>query len=132
MRSIDLPRLRFEERYVRTAGRAIRQVLATQSEIEIVGEAADFAQTALMANNLKPQVIALGLRMTDETEITSQDFKSHLNDRAHLLAISFSTDEESKTLAENLGAEILLDKMDLSETLIPTILQLRQKRTAAA
>jgi DNA-binding NarL/FixJ family response regulator len=112
--------------------RAIRQVLATQSEIEIVGEAADFGQTVMMANNLKPQVIVLDLRMPDDTKIASQNLKSHLNHRAQILAISFSIGEESKELAENLGAEMLLDKMDLNDTLIPAILQLRQKRIAAA
>jgi len=112
--------------------RAIRQVLATQSEIEIVGEAADFGQTVLMANTLKPQVIVLDLRMPDETKISSQHLKSHLNHGAHLLAISFSNDDESKKLAENLGAAILLDKMALGETLIPAIRELCQKRAAAA
>jgi DNA-binding NarL/FixJ family response regulator len=112
--------------------RAIRQLLATQCEIEIVGEAADFAQTVLMANSLKPQVIVLDLRMPDETKITSQDLTSHLNHGAQLLAISFSNDEESKKLAENLGAAVLLDKMALGDTLIPAILELCQKRAAAA
>jgi hypothetical protein len=41
-----------------------------------------------------------------------------------LLAISFSNDEESKKLAENLGADISLDKMALGDTLITTIQQL--------
>jgi DNA-binding NarL/FixJ family response regulator len=112
--------------------RAIRQVLSTRSEIEIVGEAADFAQTVLMANSLEPQVVVLDLHMPDETKITSQHLKSHLNQGAQLLAISFSNDEESKKLAENLGAAVLLDKMALGDTLIPTILQLCQKRAAAA
>jgi DNA-binding NarL/FixJ family response regulator len=112
--------------------RAIRQLLATQPEIEIVGDAADFRQTILMANNLKPQVIVLDLRMPDETKISSQDLKLHLNHGAHLLAISFSNDDESKEQAENLGAEILLDKMALSHTLIPAILQLCQERAVAA
>ena len=112
--------------------RAIRQLLASEPEIEIVGEAADFRQTVLMANNLKPQVIVLDLRMPDETKTSVQDLKSHLSHGAHLLAISFSNDDESKEHAEKLGAEILLDKMALGNTLIPTILQLCQKQAAAA
>ena len=99
--------------------RAIRLVLAAQSGLEIVGEAADFGQTVLMANNLKPQVIVLDLRMPDETKISSQDLRPRLNRGARLLAISFSNDDESKELAETLGAEFLLDKMALAETLIP-------------
>lgn len=111
--------------------RGIRQVLSTQSEIEIVGEADDFSQTVKMANNLKPQVIVLDLRMPDETKITFQDLKSHLNHGAHLLAISFSNDDESKKLAGNPGSVLLLDKIALGDTLIPAILRLRQKCAAA-
>jgi chemotaxis response regulator CheB len=33
--------------------RAIRQVLSSQSGIEIVGEAADFSRTVMMANSFK-------------------------------------------------------------------------------
>ena len=35
--------------------RAIRSLLEAQPEVEVVGEAADFAQTIQMANELKPQ-----------------------------------------------------------------------------
>jgi hypothetical protein len=56
--------------------RAIRSILATQPEVELVGEAADFAQTIQMANDLKPQVIVMDLHMPDEVEITPQDVKS--------------------------------------------------------
>jgi hypothetical protein len=47
------------------------------------------------------------------------------------LAISFWKDEESKELAESLGAVILLDKMNLATTLIPTIVQLSREPSAA-
>jgi hypothetical protein len=70
--------------------------------------------------------------MPDDTKISSQHLKSHLNHGAHLLAISFSNDNESKELAENLGAAVLLDKMALGDTLVPTIRELCQRRAAAA
>ncbi len=46
--------------------RGIRQLLATQSEIEIVAEAADFAQTIQLANDLKPRLIVMDLHMPEE------------------------------------------------------------------
>jgi DNA-binding NarL/FixJ family response regulator len=112
--------------------KGIRQLLTTHSEIEILAEAADFAQTIQMTNDLKPQVIVMDLYMPDETSFTPQDVKSHLEECAELLAISLSNDEDAKALAESLGATILLDKANLAYTPIPSILQLSQERRSAA
>jgi two-component system response regulator DevR len=112
--------------------RGIRQLLSAETEIEIVGEAANFAQTIQIVSDVKPEVIVLDLHMPDETNFSPQVVKSHLNRGSRLLAISLSNDEEAKTLAESLGASVLLDKMDLANTLIPTILQLKRERSAAA
>jgi DNA-binding NarL/FixJ family response regulator len=112
--------------------RAIRQLLSAETEIEIVGEATNFAQTIQLVSDVKPEVIVLDLHMPDETNISPQAVKSHLNHGSRLLAISLSNDEEAKALAESLGASVLLDKMDLANTLIPTILQLKRERSAAA
>jgi DNA-binding NarL/FixJ family response regulator len=104
--------------------RAIRRLLEARPEVELVGEAADFAQTIQMANDLKPQVIVMDLHMPDETKITPQDVKSHLNHGALLLAISLWDDVDTKALADRLGAAILLDKKDLGNELFPTIMRL--------
>ena len=112
--------------------KGIRQLLTTHSEIEILAEAADFAQTIQMTNDLKPQVIVMDLYMPDETSFNPQDVKSHLNGCSELLAISLSNDEDAKALAESLGATILLDKANLADTLIPSIVKLSQKRRSAA
>jgi DNA-binding NarL/FixJ family response regulator len=112
--------------------RAIRQLLATQTEIEIVGESSDFVQTIQMTKDLDPRVVILDLHMPDENQITPQDVKSQLNHGVQVLAISFSNDDDAKDLAKNLGAAVLLDKMALAHTLIPTIMQLSRKSRAAA
>ena len=112
--------------------KGIRQLLTNHSEIEILAEAADFAQTIQMTNDLKPQVIVMDLYMPDETSFNPQDVKSHLKGCSELLAISLSNDEDAKALAESLGATILLDKANLADTLIPSIVKLSQKRRSAA
>ena len=112
--------------------RGIRQLLATQSEIEIVAEAADFAQTIQLANDLKPRLIVMDLHMPEELEAASRDIKSHLNCGSQILAISLSNDEESVALARSFGASVLLDKISLADTLIPTIVRLGQRRRWAA
>jgi two-component system, NarL family, response regulator DevR len=104
--------------------RGMRDLLHSQPEIELVGEAADFRQTIRMMNELNPQVIVLDLHMPDGTEATLLDVKSHMRHDSRLLAISVFDDEDTKKLVESLGTVPLLDKMELSQKLIPTIMQL--------
>ena len=103
---------------------AIRRLLETHGEVEVVGEAADFGQTIQMANDLKPQVIVMDLHMPDQDKVTPQDVKSGLNCDSRLLAISIWNNEDAKTLAKSFGAASLPDKAELSEKLIPTLSQL--------
>ncbi|MGB7496414.1 MAG: response regulator transcription factor [Candidatus Acidiferrum sp.] len=100
--------------------RAIRQLFEQHSEIELVGEATDFPQTVQMANDLKPQVVVMDLHMGDKDRLT--DLMSHLKAcTSRIVAISFWNDEKTRELAESFGAVTLLDKMNLSDELIPTI-----------
>ena len=103
---------------------SIRLLLRSQSEIELVGEAADFRQTIQLLNELKPQVIVLDLHMPDGTEATLLDVKSHLHHDSCVLPMSVGDDPETKALAESLGTFPLFDKMELGDKLIPTIIQL--------
>ncbi len=102
--------------------RTIRRFLNDHPEVELVGEAADFAQTVQMTNDLKPQVIVMDLHMAEDSSL---DVKSHLGCGAsRLLAISISNDKDAWTLAESFGAATLLDKSELFGELIPAIEQL--------
>ena len=104
--------------------RAISRLLEQDPEIELVGEAADFAQTIQMADELRPEVVVLDLHMKDEGQISPVDVKSRLDRSApRILAISIWNDAESRALAKSVGAVTLLDKMDLANDLIPTIKQ---------
>jgi DNA-binding NarL/FixJ family response regulator len=103
--------------------RAIARLLGQDPEIELVGEAGDFAQTIQMTNDLKPEVVVMDLHMKDE--VSPVEVKSGLDRSAsRILAISIWDDAESRALAESVGAITLLDKMDLVNELIPTIKQL--------
>ena len=108
--------------------RGIRLLLRSQPQIELVGEAADFRQTIRMMNELKPQVIVLDLHMPDGTEAMLLNVKSHLHHDSRVLAMSVGNDPETKALAESLGTFPLLDKMELCDKLIPTIMQLVSTR----
>lgn len=110
--------------------RVIRDLLRSEPEIELIGEAANFRQTIRVMNESNPQVIVLDLHMPDETEVTPLDVKSHLNHDSRLLAISIWKDENTKALVESLGTVPLLDKMELGDKLVPTIMDLVSPSTS--
>ena len=103
--------------------RLICRLLKEHSEIEIVGEAADYPQTVKMANDLRPEIILMDLHLACQPGITPLDVRTNLNHGSRLMLISLSNDEEAEALAESFGAVKLLDKMKLFDGLIPTILQ---------
>lgn len=101
--------------------RAIRRVLENHPEIELVGEASDFAQAIEMKVQLRPDVIVTDLYMPNETKIPPERIKELLNHEGCIVAISVWVDEDAKNLAKSLGAFRLLDKMDVGNNLIATI-----------
>lgn len=105
--------------------RAIRQLLDGEPQIQIVGEATDFEGVIQLADQLKPDVVVMDLRMPNGTQFNPATVRAHLaSPGTRLLAISFAIDHASKAAAEDFGAETLLDKVCLGEMLIPAILQL--------
>lgn len=111
---------------------AIRRLLAEGREIELIAEAADFSQTIAMAWKLKPQVIVMDLYMPKRT--AHQDVRRALNDASNsrLLVISIANDDDAKELAQSYGADAFLDKMDLYNVLVPTIIELACPGAASA
>jgi hypothetical protein len=86
-----------------------------------------------MLKDLKPQVVIMDSRMPDGTRSTALEVKSLLTSgESRLLAISVWHDEETNQLAESFGAVALIDKMDLSHQLLPTIARLTSPNTVAA
>ncbi|GAC1692675.1 MAG: hypothetical protein NVS9B5_34970 [Terriglobales bacterium] len=104
---------------------AIRRLLSHEPRIQLVGEADDFAPALSMAHELKPQVLILDLHMPNAAALTPMDVSDSLRaDEVAMVAISLRKDEEIQALAECFGALCLIDKMELSQELIPAILKL--------
>ena len=110
--------------------KAIKVFLKNQPEVRLVGEASDLPEAIRKTAELHPDVIVLDLHLTEKNgaiELTA------LLGAARVLAITFGTDEVSTVLAEHIGAETLIDKMDLTAELVPAILQLAlQKRSPSS
>ena len=100
--------------------KVIADLLRGDPEIQVVAECLSFAQTMERASKLHPQVIVLDVHMRDERTVTPSQLKFGLIG-SRLLAISIWKDDETKALAERIGAATLLDKANLVTALIPAI-----------
>ena len=104
--------------------KSIRRLLDREPHLQIVGEACDLAETVRLTRELQPDVLIMDLHMSSTSEGSSLTLRDHLQPTARLLAISASNDEDSLSLAQSIGADSFLDKMELFEKLVPAILQL--------
>jgi chemotaxis response regulator CheB len=100
---------------------AIRRTLEEARNIDVVGEAATFAETVQKIADLKPDVLLLDLHLPEKRNFTPSLVKAQLG-TVRTLAVSFSNDTDSKALAESYGAFTLLDKMNLYNEMVPAIL----------
>src|SRR5258707_5933187 len=103
--------------------RAIQRLLSNREDISVVGEASTFYETIEKTSELHPDLIILDLNMPDRNHIAPSEAKRLLNG-AKVLAITLSTDDLKEELLQSVGAVRLLDKMELSNELIPAILEL--------
>ena len=105
--------------------KAIRRLLSGREDIAVVGEASNFRETIEKTALLHPDVIILDLHMPERNLVTPAKVKSFLNG-AKVLAITLGVDDltENLDLSNSVGAVKLVDKMNLSDQLIPAILEL--------
>jgi len=92
-------------------------LLSGCKDIKVVGEATTFSEAIQKSAELQPDEIIFDLHMVDGD-------KERLPAGPKLIAISFANDDETKALADTIGAAKLLDKMELANELIPAILEL--------
>lgn len=104
--------------------RSIVGFLKDQSNIEIVGQASSFAEVLELTAALKPDVLLMDVHMTDGAKDREASVPLYPSPSANsIVAMSLWNDDETKELATNIGASLLLDKGNLVEELIPTILK---------
>lgn len=108
--------------------KAIRKTLQEETDIHVVGEASTFAETLQMVCDFKPDVLLLDLRLAEQRKFAPERVKEQLN-AVCTVAISFATDDDSKSLAESYGAATLLDKMNLYTEMLPAIRRLHPALT---
>jgi DNA-binding NarL/FixJ family response regulator len=105
--------------------KAICSLLGGEPEIELVGEAENFAESLSMTRKFKPHVVILDLHMPDSSDLTPMNVSEGLRSyEAAVLAISVWNDEDTRALAQSYGALVLVDKMRLGQELIPAVMKL--------
>jgi DNA-binding NarL/FixJ family response regulator len=107
--------------------RTLRNLLKSAGDIELIGEAADYAETLRLVSELDPDVLVMDLHMPVPNRMTTTDIGRVMSQSpCRIVAISVWVDELAQEIAQALGAVARLDKSELPRTLIPAI------RTAAA
>ena len=99
--------------------RGIKQLLRDRDDIAVIGEASDLPETIQETAALLPDVVIIDLRMT----ASANGELNPLTIGRPTVAISFAVDETAKEQAERLGAVKFIDKMELANELVPTLLQ---------
>jgi DNA-binding NarL/FixJ family response regulator len=104
--------------------RAIRERLLAHPDIEIVGETETFEETIRLVPQLKPRIVVLDIHLKDFATIKPYDFCDQSGYHCDVIGISIFADDETELLAKKLRVTKFIDKNNLSEELIPTILEL--------
>jgi DNA-binding NarL/FixJ family response regulator len=103
---------------------AIRRLLDFDPGIQIIAEAKDLRETLRAMTELKPEVVIMDLYMVKRFAIETAETAALVAKAIpKLIAMSYANDEEAHQLAARCCAAKLLDKMMLSEELIPAIRQ---------
>jgi DNA-binding NarL/FixJ family response regulator len=99
--------------------RGIKRLLRDRDDIAVIGEASNFPETIQKTAELLPDVVIMDLRMAAR----ANGGINPLTIGRPMVAMSFAVDETAKEQAERLGAVKFIDKIELAEELVPTLLQ---------
>jgi DNA-binding NarL/FixJ family response regulator len=101
---------------------ASAKTLNADPDLEVVGEATNFAETLERAGTLKPDIVLMDLHMPDGERYSPEIVKGPLlQNSGCILAMCVWNDGDAIALAKKIGAVALLDKVDLFSTLISSI-----------
>ena len=102
--------------------RTVSKYLSTKEGIVVVGEANNFEEAARLVGETKPEVVVIDVRMSRLLDSKTRNIKEICDCR--IIAMSISVDDETQGLAETLGADAFIDKMNLYDQLLPKIVEL--------
>lgn len=102
----------------------IRRILAHDHRVQVVEEASGFLEAITKAHNTKADVVILDVHMPLGPGLLAGDLNAQLGScGAQVLGISFTYDDDARSLAASIGVTELLDKTTLGMDLIPAIMR---------
>lgn len=104
--------------------RAVSRLLNEYPQVALVGAAKGFEEAVRLADEHQPHVVVLDLHMAQRAHADPLRLKAQRGLRLLAITATSVNDAESMALASAIGADKLLDKMELDEKLVPTILAL--------
>jgi DNA-binding NarL/FixJ family response regulator len=107
---------------------AIKNLFEYHPGITLVDAVETLDEAVTKVAELEPDVVVLDLHLL-ERRLTS--IQRALVSRMKIVAITFGADASSKSQAQRIGAQALLDKSDLCTELVPAILKARSKGAGA-
>jgi CheY-like chemotaxis protein len=102
--------------------RSVTRYLSSCEEVEVVGEASDFEETAKLVGECQPEIVVIDLRMSRKVDSKTRNIREICD--CKIIAMSAHIDEETEALTERIGADGFIDKFELYPKLLPTILRL--------
>ena len=100
-----------------------RRLLESESEIEVVGEAADAPEAVRLTGELKPDVIVMDLHMPGDGYTVTRDVKAQ-RPQVKVLAVTAESELYGPYALGELGVDDLLTRTDIGRRLIPAIKRL--------
>ena len=101
--------------------RRVREFLASEPDIEVVGEAADGHEAILKARELRPDLVIMDVRMPGMNGVTAtRQLKDEMPDLKIIMLTVFDL-EEYREVALASGADGYVTKRSLTEELVPAI-----------
>lgn len=107
----------------------IRRILERDPMLHVVGEASDFSEAIQQGREFRPDIMILNVHMPFEPGLSLRELSLQLGScKAGIVGFSFAQDEYDESFAMHLGAEELLDCIQLNRELIPAVVRVASAR----
>jgi DNA-binding NarL/FixJ family response regulator len=103
----------------------LRKIVAEQSDLQVVGEAADGAEAMRLAQELRPNIMLQDLVMPRVNGLEVLRWSKAEHPEIKVIIVTVHTEDAYRQAAEASGADAFLLKKTLGTDLLPTIQHLR-------
>jgi DNA-binding NarL/FixJ family response regulator len=107
----------------------LREIVAEEPDLHVVGEAADGAEAMRLALELRPDILLLDLGMPQVNGLEVLRWSKAEHPEIKVIIVTVHTEDAYRQAAEASGADAFLLKKTLVTLLLPTIRRLRGSPT---